>query len=321
MAKKNYYDILGISEHASDDEVKKAYRKIAVKYHPDKNPGDKKSEKIFMEATDAYEILKDQVKRARYDKKTPFKKKRKSARRGTDLRIKLNINREDLVYQKKQLIVIKRRGKCPQCNGTGSAIRKLEECRFCSGTGLQGFALVMGNKKRCSHCDGAGSYPEGVKCSRCKGVALVMETIHHEIELNPLSEYFTLKGLGNCSFCGETGDLFVDLNIKENPNYLVKGINVRKIIQISPAQAVLGDTLNLNVFKKELEIKIPAGVQNKHVIDVEKGGITYKGRTGFFRADINVKIPAIITEKEKELYKEILKTEKEASACPTTLTC
>jgi len=305
MAKKNYYDILGISEYASDGEVKKAYRKIAIESHPDKNPGNKKAE-VFREATEAYETLKDKVKRARYDRKAPFKKKRKSARRGTDLRIKLNLNREDLVYQKKQLILIKRRGLCPQCNGTGSTLRKLKECRFCSGTGLQGFALVMGNKKRCTHCDGAGSYPEGEKCSKCKGMALVTETIHHEIKLNPLSEHFTLKDLGNCSFCGETGDLIVELYIKENPNYLVRGLNITKKIQISPAQAILGNTLDLDVFKKKLKIKIPSGIQNKHIIEIEKGGITYKGRTGFFRAEINVIIPAVITEKEKNLYREIL---------------
>ncbi len=319
MAKKNYYDILGVPEDATEDQLKKAYRKRAVEFHPDKNPGDEIAAGKFRSATEAYEILKDPSKRAKYDKK-PRSKKRKFSRKGADLKIVIKALREDLIYQKKKVVIIKRKGLCPHCKGTASAVKRIKECNFCGGTGLQGLALAMGHRRKCINCDGAGGIPEGDPCPKCYGAGVLPEKIHREIQLNPFSEFFTLEGLGNCCFCGDPGDLIIQLNITEDPVYRVKGLNITRKIQLSPAQAILGDKIKMDVFGKRATINIPSGVQNNEVLDMERSGIIYKDRVGIFRAEIEVKIPKIITEKNKTLYQEILKNEKEIS-WPMTLTC
>ena len=316
---KNYYDILGVADDATDLQLKKAYRKLAIKNHPDKNPG---NEDKFREVTEAYDTLKDLEKREKYDKKIPKRKenKRKNIRKGADLKVTIRVDREDLLFQRKKLINIKRKGFCPTCDGTGSAQKEYKECRLCGGSGLQGFALVMGSKKRCLHCDGTGGHPEGDQCPRCEGKSLVEETKQHEITLNPLSEYFTLKGAGNCCFRGDPGNLLVYLNIIENPNYRVRGLNIHRKVQLSPAQAILGDTIPMDVFGDNIHLKIPSGAQNNDVIELERWGVSYRNITGSLKIELEVVIPKIITEKNKQLYQEILKNEKE-DTWPATLTC
>lgn len=310
-----YYDILEISSDSSESEIKRAYRKLSIKYHPDKNP-DKTSKEKFQEIKEAYETLKDPDLKEKYDKTLFPKAKKKKIKKGNDLKITINVTLEDLIQERKRHIVTQRKGLCPACNGTGSVLKKIKKCRFCNGTGLQGFALVMGNYKDCTHCLGAGNLPDGDKCLKCKGSGLYRETIRHEIKLNPMSDYFVLKDKGNFCYCGKAGDLIIELNIKKDPNYHINGRNISGNIKISPAQAVLGDTLNLNVFSKRTKIDIPAGIQNKQVIEMENGGITYKNKTGKFIGTIIIDIPQIVSNEEKKLYQKILNLERK-NVCRT----
>ena len=311
---ETYYDILGIAPDASQDEIKKAYRAKAVKYHPDKNPDDRKAEKIFIENTEAYETLKDENKRATYDRDVTLKRppsKYERFRRGTDLKVSIKVKFEEMIEGKKKIIRTERKGYCPDCGGTGSAEKILEDCKYCNGTGLQGFALVMGNIKKCKKCLGAGSEPKGKKCPRCKGTALVTETIQREITLNPISRIFKINQLGNSCFKGRPGDLYIELNVERNLNYKVKRLNITSYIKISPAQAILGDIIKLSVFGKTIEIKILPGTQNNALIKVEKGGITYKNETGKFIGIIHIITPTVISNDEKELYEKIISIERE----------
>lgn len=319
---KTYYDVLEVSIDASEEDIKSAYRNKAVKYHPDKNPGDKKAEEAFREATEAYEVLKDSEKRKKYNQEIQSKKsppsRYKRFRRGTDLKVKIKARREDLIKGKKRLIITERKGLCPDCNGTGSVEKELETCIYCTGTGLQGFALVMGHIKRCPYCLGAGSKPKGEKCHKCKGSALTLESIKHEITLNPVTRYFKLKNLGNCCFNGKPGDLHVEIGVIENPHYKIDKLDVIGQIKISPAQAILGDELILSIFDKEIKLKIYPGTQNGVTLKVEKGGITYKDKTGNFKAKIKIITPIAISKEEKEFYEKILTIEKEI-ICPKIL--
>lgn len=315
---KNYFETLGVSINATSEEIKRAYRKLSIKYHPDKNPGDKESEAKFHEMKEAYEILSDQNKRAKFQKSFIKKKKDKNLRRGKNLKIAIKADIEDVIFQRKRTISVLRNGKCFDCNGTGSKSKSLKKCNFCNGTGLQGFALALGNTKKCLNCDGAGFYPEGNKCAKCKGTGLYKEVISKEIQFNPLSEFYTLKGSGNHIFCGEPGDLFVDLHIYQSYRYTVKGLNVFGDIKITPVQAILGDVIKLAVFNKILKLEIPAGIQGGNIVNIDKGGIDYKDKTGHFRGKIIIEIPQIITQEEKKLYQKIMKLEKEP-ACQKTL--
>ena len=318
---ENYYDILGIPRNASEEQIKRAYRKIAVKFHPDKKQGNKVAEEMFREATEAYEVLKDPEKKKRYDSgfarpKTKIKVKR----RGSDLRVSVKVSRADLVRGIERIIVIKRKGKCKSCDGTGSIDRKIKKCIYCGGTGLAGFPLALGERKRCLYCEGVGAQPAGIKCFDCKGTSLTPETIRRRITLDSLTARSTvLRDLGNHCFAGVPGTLMVDLDIIEDPNYKVKNfLDIIGKIKISPAQAILGDSVKLSVFGKALTIKIPAGIHNRDTINIHNAGITYKEKTGDFKATVYINIPAIITDQEKELYQKILQIEKEIS-WPKTL--
>jgi len=306
---KNYYDILDIDDNATKKEVQAAYRKLAVKYHPDKNPDDIDAVIKFREITEAYEILMDADKREEHDSQST---KFRSYKRGHNLRITINVTRLELIQCAKKMIAIKRKGLCKTCEGTGSTEKVLEKCIYCNGTGLHGFSLVLGTKKKCTYCDGAGFKPRGEKCPVCKGTALVDEIKHHYITLDPTAEIIEVPRLGNCQLRSPPGDLIVSLSITEDPKYQVFNLNVIGRIDISPAQAVLGDSLNLQVFKKKVKLEIPPGTQNGREIEFKGKGITYKNDVGDFRAIIYIRTPAIITETERILYQKLLKLEKEA---------
>lgn len=312
---ENHYDTLGVPKNASQDDIKRAYRKIAVKYHPDKKPDNKIAEEIYREATEAYEILKDPEKRKKYDSLFTWSRPKKILKRnirGSDLRINLKVNRADLIYRAERIIAIERKGKCKSCDGTGSLDRKTKKCTYCNGTGLQGFSLAIGEKKKCLYCKGIGITREGMRCFDCRGTAIAPEIVRRKIILHPLmSAPIVLLETGNHCFGGTPGDLFIDLDIIEDPNYSVNNLDVTGKIKISPAQAILGDTVNLAVFGKSITIRIPPGIKNGNTIEKNKAGITYEGKTGRFKAIIYINIPTIITDQEKELYQKLLKIEKE----------
>ncbi len=314
---ENYYETLGVLRDASNDQIKRAYRKIAVKFHPDKNPGNKVAEEMFCEATEAYEILKDPVKRRKFDSKfnwsQPKKRtSRKIDRSGADLRVKLKVHRTELIRGAEKAFVIERKGLCKKCEGTGSMDRIVKNCVYCNGTGLHGFSLALGERKKCKYCKGAAKTPGGIICFDCKGTALAPEIVRKKITLNPfMDSSVVLAGLGNYCFRGQPGSLVIDLEIIENPRYIVHGLNVTGNIRISPAQAVLGDTLNLTVFGKEVTVRIPEGTNNRDQVDVKYGGITYQGKKGDFKTIVYINIPLILSEEEKNLYKKLLQIEKE----------
>lgn len=309
---ETYYKTLNITSTASENEIKKAYRKIAVRHHPDKNPGNKESEEIFRKATEAYEVLKDERKREIYDQtKSTTPSRYERFRKGSDLIVNLKVGIKDLIEGKKRLIITKRKGMCPTCSGTGSKNKKLTKCIYCNGTGVQGLALAMGNIKKCLYCQGAGSKPEGEKCTVCNGTALVTENIKHEVALNPISRTFVIKNKGNCCFKGKPGDLYIELSVKEDPNYKVRKLDIIGRIKISPVQAILGDTIKLTVFDKEVDVKIFPGTQNNANIKVKNAGVSYKGCTGYLRLNVQIAIPTVISDEEKVLYEKILNIERE----------
>lgn len=314
---ENYYDTLDVSKDASFEVIKKAYRKIAVKYHPDKKPGNKVAEEMFREVTEAYETLKDPAKRKKYDSQFTWsqpKTNRKVGKRGTDLRININVLQTDLIDCIDRVISIRRKGRCDSCDGTGSADKKTRKCVYCNGTGLEGFSLALGHRKNCNYCKGTGSAPVGQACLKCKGTSLIPEVIQKKITLNPLiSDTYLIPNLGNYCFGGGSGDLYVNFNTINNTNYHVKGLNVAKRVDISPAQAVLGGSYKENVFNKEITFKNPPGTPNNHIVIVENGGISYEGKTGIFRAHFYVVTPRIITNEEKDLYQKLLQIEKSPS--------
>lgn len=322
---ENLYEILEIPENSSLEEIKKAYRLQAIKYHPDKN-NDPKAGSIFDKITKAYDILSDEKKRESYnaqikkDKEIATKTSSLRQNIGNDLRFSINVTTEDIIKNRKKIVQIKRKGQCKFCEGTGSKNKKIKSCNFCAGTGLQGLPLLLGKKKNCHYCNGLGHLPIDKNCESCKGLGLIQETIRHEITLTPLLREISIPGMGDYPIgSGDPGDLIIELIVEPHPDYKINGLNISGLIGISPAQAILGDTIVLNVFDKRTFITIPPGTQHNDLVEQEKGGITFDGCTGFFKATIKIIIPEILTEEEASLYKQLLSIEKGLTTWPKTL--
>lgn len=305
---KDYYKILGIPRNANDNEITRAYRKIAVNFHPDKN-SDEKAEEKFRESTEAYHFLRDQKKRKDYDsqfKPTPIIK-----HRGNDLRITLKTKIEDFINGLIRKIVTNRKGLCTSCNGTGSQIKEIINCPKCNGKGIEIISWVLKSKKSCNFCRGSGKIPKLPLCKICSGSGLITEKITRDIQLNPfMMNPVTLRGCGNYAFMGNPGDLIVDFDIQKSSLYQINGLNISRVLIISPAQAILGDIIFLDIFGKKEEVYIPPGTQSGHLIEKENGGIVWQKRKGNLQIRIRVRIPENISQEERECYRTILKIEK-----------
>jgi molecular chaperone DnaJ len=313
------YSILGVEETATLEEIKTAYHLKALKCHPDKSHG---SDEAFKKITDAYKILSNKTKKENYDnllKKTTQQPSQYNSQ-GTDLTATLQVKTIDMIRGTKKTIITKREATCESCSGTGSAIKKTQKCHFCNGTGLQGLALAMGMKKKCKYCNGNKVTPLGDKCHKCKGSTLVTEAMRHEIKLNPLTYVITIPGMGNAPIGkGKAGDLIIELDVEQDKTYKINGLNITCNISISPAQAILGDLIPLTVFDKTIDLYIPSGTKQGQVLEQEHCGINYGKDIGLFRAIIDIAIPNIISQEEKDLYKELLFIEKRSPSCPTIL--
>jgi molecular chaperone DnaJ len=304
----NYYEILGIDESATTADIKKAYRELAKDRHPDKDTTPGASER-FLKLKKAYEILSDIQKRKDFDRKSPDPVK---TARGPDIRVSLKVPIRDMIRGLKKNVRVKRKVSCVSCAGTGSASRKTEKCIYCEGTGLQGLPLLMGQKKKCTYCGGHGKRVTGDKCPQCDGQSIILEVIQTEITLDPVTTQFVIHGKGNQDRKGgPPGNLIVDLEVEADEHYEVKNLIVSGRVGVSPAQAVLGTKILLNVFDREFYLDVPAGVAHGQIIEKIDGGISYEGKTGVFRAIIGIVIPVIITKRERELYQELLTQEKE----------
>ena len=305
---ENYYEILGVDESATTADIKKAYRELAKDRHPDKDTTPGAAER-FLKLKKASEVLSDIQKRKDFDRKNPDQVK---TVRGPDIRVSLKVPISEMIRGQKKNVSIKRKVSCDSCAGTGSASRKTEKCIYCEGTGLQGLSLLMGQKKKCTYCGGRGKRVTGDKCPKCDGQSIISEVIQTEITLDPVTTQFVFRGKGNQDRKGgPPGNLIVDLEVGADEHYEVKNLIVSGRVGVSPAQAVLGAKIPMNVFGRRFNLDVPAGAAHGQIIEKIDGGISHEGKTGIFRAIISIVIPVIITKRERELYQELLTQEKE----------
>lgn len=311
MPLKDYYRILGISQGAPIEQVRQAYRRLAIKTHPDK----KGDEKKFLEYTEAYEVLQDREKRSAYD--TLIKpRKPKSFRKGADLRIDLQVYLSELIRGVAKRITIQRKSPCIDCGATGSREKLIRTCPTCWGVGVDPVSMVLKSRNPCSYCKGAGHLPEGELCNTCNGAGLNMETVTHEIQLSMKSQNrIVIAKAGNYVYGGsekESGDLIIDLIILKDPIYSIRGNNLYRILEIMPSQAIVGDIIEIDVFGESLEINIQPGTQHGQVLEY-KGIKWIKGK---FQIRIEIKIPENITQEERCLHKKILELNRKHQNSP-----
>jgi len=291
MSQLDYYKILGVTKSSTSVEIKKSYRKLAIKYHPDKNHGNKEAEEKFKEVSESYEILSDSEKKEKYDayghmgssnrqyhnngfgggssmedlfgdlfnnSRSRHHQQQKS--KGRNLRIKLGITIEDIVKGVHKKVLIKRKSKCNSCGGNGSKSGKSQSsCHHCAGYGrvvvqkVTNFGVVR-QEMPCNYCSGSGSIIKEI-CIPCGGLGSNFQN-QEEVDISvPRGSRsnmpFAIKGKGDYVRNGECGDLLVDMFEREHDMFCIEGHNIVMDKKISILDAIFG--------VEELDIETPHG--------------------------------------------------------------
>jgi molecular chaperone DnaJ len=346
--KRDYYEILGIAKNADEAEIKKAYRKMALKYHPDKNQGDSEAEEKFKEAAEAYEVLSNSEKRAQYDRYGhagmgqggfgggmnmddifsqfgdifgnafgggggSFGGSRGGSRvvKGTNLRVKMKLTLEEIATGVKKKIKV---NKLVNADGV-----TFKNCQTCNGTGrimrvAQTFLGAMQTQSTCHVCQGAGKMIDKKPAdSDAQGLRRQEEVIEIEIPAG-VEEGIQLsfQGKGNAGpFNGISGDLIVQIEEAEHPELRRDGDNVHYDAVINFADAVLGDSIEVPTINGKAKIKIEPGTQSGKVLRLRGKGIpSLQGySTGDQFVHINIFTPSTLSKEEREMMEKLKESE------------
>lgn len=343
MSKRDYYEVLGVDRDASEADLKKAYRRVAMKHHPDRNSGNKDSEDKFKEANEAFEVLSDGQKRARYDQYghagvdqqagggghgPEFGDMfgdifgdifgggrggggRSSVRKGADLRYTLELDLEEAVRGTTAKIRIPTAVKCKSCEGSGAKKGSAPvTCGTCNGMGQvrmqQGFFSVQ---QSCPRCHGSGKQIKD-PCGTCHGRGNVEETKTLSVKVPPgvdTGDRIRLAGEGQAgSNGGPSGDLYVQVSVREHKIFERDGIDLHCEIPISFVDAALGGELEVPTLGGRVKLKIPAETQTGKLFRLRNKGVTpvRGGVTGDLLCRVLVETPVHITKRQKELLTE-----------------
>ena len=313
MAKRDYYEILGVAKNASADEVKKAYRRIAMKNHPDRNPDNKAAEDVFKEATEAYEVLSDKEKKAAYDQyghagvdpNAGFGggqggpgfggfsdifgdvfgdifggggRGRGGPMRGSDLRYDMQLDLEDAVKGKTVQIRVPTLVNCKTCDGSGAKKGSTPTtCGTCGGHGQvrmsQGFIAVQ---QTCPTCRGRGQVISD-PCGVCHGQGRVQESKTLSVKVPAgvdTGDRIRLAGEGEAGpEGGPPGDLYVQIHVREHSLFKREGRNLYCEVPISIVDAILGGEIEVPTLDGRVKLKIPPETQTDRVFRLRGKGV------------------------------------------------
>ncbi len=345
MADKDYYHTLGVSKNASSGEIKKAYRKLAMQYHPDRNPGNAEAERKFKESAEAYEVLSDPDKRQRYDRYgeaglrgqhhgftsmddifSAFgdifgglfggRSARRGPAKGRSLHMEIDIKLEEVLEGVDRKVKIERPDICGECRGTGAAKgSKPRTCATCGGHGqvihTQGFFQMQST---CPTCGGTGSVIKH-KCPMCRGTGLVEVRREILVKIPQGIENGTrlkVVGEGEPSLeGGRQGDLYVHVNVREHVIFDRIGDHVSCDLPITICQAALGTEVTIPTLDGEETLVIPRGTQTGDVLKIRGKGLP--PLHGLKRGDqlvrMFVEVPKKLSEKQERLLRELAETE------------
>jgi molecular chaperone DnaJ len=320
MSRKDYYAILNVSKDASADDIKKSYRDLAKKFHPDRNPNNKEAEEKFKEISEAYEILSDVDKRKRYDNNDMFsgfgfsgRPAQRAVRVGENIKLNIKLTLEEIFSGVKKTYKYKRNDSCSTCDGHGGTDSKT--CGTCNGTGavMQVFNTPIGQIRQafeCPQCHGVGETYK-TECTDCKGsgVKLVEETIDVNIPYGVLDgSTFVLGGKGHSIRGGRPGDLFCVVNEIPNHKFIRDGKNLKTNLKLSYPQLVLGDKVEIETIDgSKIRVSVPEYSQvDTNLKIVGKGMKEYKtDNRGDLIINVGIDIPKKIDEETRELLEKL----------------
>jgi molecular chaperone DnaJ len=346
-ATQDYYEILGVKKDASTDEIKKAYRRLARKFHPDLNPGDKAAEKKFKEINGAYEVLSDSKKRAEYDQygKASLEgahgfggfrthdfgsgfggvedifsdlfgsfRQEQAPLRGANLSTHLDISLEETYKGVTKPITLTREVSCKSCGGTGAESSQL--CSNCKGTGsIKQSRGVFRLSQPCPACNGTGKIiSKACKLCRGSGSVVVKDTI--KVKIPPGADTGSrvkLKGMGGAGVKGgPAGDLYIELGVRPHSIFKRDGNNIYVDVPVTVVEAVLGGKIKVPTLDGTVTMTLPPGTDSGKKFKLKSKGVPNRktGVRGDEFAVIKIIVPKKVSNKTKEALEEIGKEYK-----------
>jgi molecular chaperone DnaJ len=341
MSKRCYYEVLGVARSAQDDELKKSFRRLAMKCHPDRCPDDPAAQEKFKEAKEAYEVLSDGHKRAAYDQHghAAFEhgmggrggagfngdvgdifgdifsdifggRGGGRAQRGSDLRYLIELDLEEAVFGIEKQIEVPTLVECGTCTGSGSADGKTSTCSTCKGHGRVRMQNgIFSIQQACPHCAGSGKVIAN-PCRECRGEGRVHDERTLSIKIPAgvdNGDRIRLSGQGEAGPAGTVpGDLYVEVRVREHAIFQRDGDDLHCEIPIRFAQAALGAELKVPTLDGETEIKIPPETQTGKLFRLRGKGVksVRSGRTGDLHCRVAIETPVRLTTEQRELLQQ-----------------
>ena len=347
---RDYNEILDVNRGADEDEIKKAYRKLAIQYHPDKNPDNKEAEDKFKEATEAYEVLRDPEKRNRYDRyghaglegmDTDFGGfgvnlddifgdvfgdlfgglggSQRGPKRGRSLQYNLDVTLEDVIHGKEVTIQVPRVETCAECNGSGAKKgTQVITCPQCHGRGQinqsQGFFMMS---RTCPQCRGEGEIIEE-PCPPCRGRGVVRNTRDIKINIDKGVDTgfkYQYRGEGEAGANGAPpGDLFVVINVAPHERFQRQQNDLITATKISFVQATLGGKIEIEGIDGREELQIPPGTQYGAQLRIPNKGVPHYKRSysGDLVVEIGIETPKNLNDEQRRKLEEFAKLRGES---------
>lgn len=344
MSKRDYYEVLGVNKSVNEADLKKAYRRLAMKYHPDRNPDDETAEVKFKEAKEAYDVLSSSEKKSAYDQfgHAAFEGGMGAGagggaggagfgdifgdmfgdifggggggrqRRGADLRYNLSLTLEEAVHGTEMNITVPRMSSCKTCSGSGAKKGSSpKQCATCHGQGQvrmqQGFFSVQ---QTCPHCNGKGSQISD-PCGDCHGQGRVKENKKLSVKIPAgvdEDDQIRLSGEGeSAGASGLNGDLYVSVSLKPHSIFTREGVDLHCKVPVSYATLARGGDLEVPTLDGRAKLKIPAGTQSSKMFRLRGKGVKNVRNAGFvgdLYCEVLVETPVNLTKEQKELLEK-----------------
>jgi len=336
---KDYYEVLGVDKKVDDPTLKKAYRKLSKKYHPDVTPDDPQAEEKFKEVAEAYDVLSNKEKRQNYDMYgsatgggnpfggggnfnmddifnsffgggNPFGGGRaQQKRRGGDIRVNIRVTLDDIFKGTHKKIKYKRKEECKTCNTTGG---KHNPCNQCKGRGVvnQIHSTPMGRIQNTVHCPSCGGKGKIITtpCNTCKGQGVNPneEILEFNIPQGIMDgEVLALRGKGNAIQDGICGDLLVNIIEIPHEKFRRTGLDIHQRINLHYKDLVLGSPAELETLDGKIRINVKKGTAVGHILRVPNKGLRRDNQQGDMLIEVWLEIPQNLSEEEKKIISQI----------------